>query len=542
MDIDKSVNFASLSPLSFLERNQWVYKNKEAIMYGPQKYTYREFSDRVQRCASALKNAGIKPGDRIAYLCPNIPPMLEAHFAVPLLGAILVAMNTRLSPDEIAYICDHSGAKILIADAELAIPLSTHKEKFSTIETFVNVIDEQAGFGEKDAIFEGPEYESFINSSENNQLPWKIEDELTPISINYTSGTTGKPKGVMYTHRGAYLNALSGILEATGSVYMNYLWTLPMFHCNGWCYPWGVTSVGGRHICLRTNDPAEIFRLIREEKVSHFCAAPTVLTGLSNHPSAKNGPFPQPVTVMTGGAPPSPTIISTIEEELGGKIVHVYGLTETYGPHTVCTWNPDWDTLNNEERAQLKSRQGVPFVITGECDVKDKDMKSVPWDKKTQGEVMMRGNTVMAGYYENPEATEKAFNGGWFHSGDIAITYEDGYIDLQDRAKDIIISGGENISTIEIEKAISSHESVLEVAVVAVPDDKWGEVPKAFIVKKDNAKVTSEEIIKHVKSKIAKFKAPKYVEFGELPKTSTGKIQKYKLRDQEWTGRKKRVN
>ena len=542
MDIDKSVNFASLSPLSFLERNQWVYKNKEAIMYGPQKYTYREFSDRVQRCASALKNAGIKPGDRIAYLCPNIPPMLEAHFAVPLLGAILVAMNTRLSPDEIAYICDHSGAKILIADAELAIPLSTHKEKFSTIETFVNVIDEQAGFGEKDAIFEGPEYESFINSSENNQLPWKIEDELTPISINYTSGTTGKPKGVMYTHRGAYLNALSGILEATGSVYMNYLWTLPMFHCNGWCYPWGVTSVGGRHICLRTNDPAEIFRLIREEKVSHFCAAPTVLTGLSNHPSAKNGPFPQPVTVMTGGAPPSPTIISTIEEELGGKIVHVYGLTETYGPHTVCTWNPDWDTLNNEERAQLKSRQGVPFVITGECDVKDKDMKSVPWDKKTQGEVMMRGNTVMAGYYENPEATEEAFNGGWFHSGDIAITYEDGYIDLQDRAKDIIISGGENISTIEIEKAISSHESVLEVAVVAVPDDKWGEVPKAFIVKKDNAKVTSEEIIKHVKSKIAKFKAPKYVEFGELPKTSTGKIQKYKLRDQEWTGRKKRVN
>ena len=542
MDIDKSVNFASLSPLSFLERNQWVYKNKEAIMYGPQKYTYREFSDRVQRCASALKNAGIKPGDRVAYLCPNIPPMLEAHFAVPLLGAILVAMNTRLSPDEIAYICDHSGAKVLIADAELAIPLSTHKEKFSTIETFVNVIDEQAGFGEKDTIFEGPEYESFINSSENNQLPWKIEDELTPISINYTSGTTGKPKGVMYTHRGTYLNALSGILEATGSVYMNYLWTLPMFHCNGWCYPWGVTSVGGRHICLRTNDPAEIFRLIREEKVSHFCAAPTVLTGLSNHPSAKNGPFPQPVTVMTGGAPPSPTIISTIEEELGGKIVHVYGLTETYGPHTVCTWNPDWDTLNNEERAQLKSRQGVPFVITGECDVKDKNMKSVPWDKKTQGEVMMRGNTVMAGYYENPEATEEAFNGGWFHSGDIAITYEDGYIDLQDRAKDIIISGGENISTIEIEKAISSHESVLEVAVVAVPDDKWGEVPKAFIVKKDNAKVTSEEIIKHVKSKIAKFKAPKYVEFGELPKTSTGKIQKYKLRDQEWTGRKKRVN
>tara|TARA_Y100000588_G_scaffold173767_1_gene187733 strand:+ start:813 stop:2441 length:1629 start_codon:yes stop_codon:yes gene_type:complete len=542
MDIDKSVNFAPLSPLSFLERNQWVYKNKEAIMYGLQKYTYGEFSDRVQRCASALKNAGIQSGDRVAYLCPNIPPMLEAHFAVPLLGAILVAMNTRLSPDEIAYICDHSGAKVLVADTELAIPLDSHKEKFSKIETFINVIDEQAGFREKDAIFQGPEYESFINSSENNQLPWKIEDELTPISINYTSGTTGKPKGVMYTHRGAYLNALSGILEAKGSVYMNYLWTLPMFHCNGWCYPWGVTSVGGRHICLRTNEPTEIFRLIREEKVSHFCAAPTVLTGLSNDPAAKDGPFPQPVTVMTGGAPPSPTIISTIEEELGGTIVHVYGLTETYGPHTVCTWNPDWDTLNNEDRAHLKSRQGVPFVITGECDVKDDEMKSVPWDKKTQGEVMMRGNTVMAGYYENPEATEEAFRGGWFHSGDIAITYEDGYIDLQDRAKDIIISGGENISTIEIEKAISSHQSVLEVAVVAVPDDKWGEVPKAFIVKKNNAKVTSEEIIEHVKSKIARFKAPKYVEFGELPKTSTGKIQKYKLRDQEWAGREKRVN
>jgi fatty-acyl-CoA synthase len=539
---DRSVNFAPLTPLGFLERNSWVYKDKEAVVYGARRFTYGEFAGRVQACAAALKAAGVGPGDRVAYLSPNIPPMLEAHFAVPLIGAVLVAINIRLSPDEIAYICAHSGAKVLAADAEWAAPLAAHTGKFPGIEKFVNILDAEAGFGPGDGAFDGPGYEEFIASPGGGDLPWKTGDELSPISINYTSGTTGRPKGVVYTHRGAYLNALGEMIEVGGSVYMNYLWTLPMFHCNGWCYTWGVTALGGRHVCLRDNRPAEIFRLIREEKISHFCAAPTVLIGLANDPAAKEGPFPQPVTIMTAGAPPSPTIISAMEEELGAAVVHGYGLTETYGPHTVCAWHPEWDDLPAGERARLKARQGVPFVMTGECEVKDKDMAGTPWDGKTQGEVMMRGNNVMASYFDNPEATREAFEGGWFHSGDIGVAHADGYIDLKDRAKDIIISGGENISSIEVEKAIASHESVLEVAVVAVPDEKWGEVPKAFVVKKQGADVSGDELIEYVKGRIARFKAPKYVEFGDLPKTATGKIQKFKLREKEWAGREKRVN
>ncbi|MCY3825040.1 MAG: acyl--CoA ligase family protein [Nitrospinae bacterium] len=537
-----SPNFAPLSPLNFMERNHWVYKDKEAVVYGSRRYSYAQFADRVQRCAAALKAAGVGEGDRVAYVVPNVPAMLEAHFAVPLLGALLVAINIRLSPEEIAYICEHSGAKALVADCEWAKPLADKRSKLPGVRTFVNVVDDAAGFGPSDAVFDGPEYEAFIASAQNEKLPWKIGEEGAPLSINYTSGTTGRPKGVMYTHRGAYLNALGEITEVGGSVYMNYLWTLPMFHCNGWCYTWGVTAVGGRHVCLRAVQPAEIFRLIREERVSHFCAAPTVLIALANDPAAREGPFPQPVTIMTAGAPPSPTIIATMEEDLGARVVHAYGLTETYGPHTVCAWHPEWDDLPAAERARLKARQGVPFVMTGECEVRDAEMRAVPWDGKTQGEVMMRGNNVMAGYYDNPAATEEAFRGGWFHSGDIAVAHEDGYVDLQDRAKDIIISGGENISTIEVEKAIVSHPAILEVAVVAVPDEKWGEVPKAFAVKKEGMEVSEEEIIEHVKSRLARFKAPKRVEFGPLPKTATGKIQKFVLRDKEWAGREKRVN
>ena len=537
-----SANFASLSPLNFMERNRWVYKEKEAVVYGSRRYTYGELSDRIQRCAAALKAVGVKKGDRVAYLVPNIPAMLEAHFALPLLGAILVAINVRLAPEEIAYICSHSGADILVADCELAKSLVGQEGKFPGVRTFINVVDEIAGFGPSDAVFDGPEYEAFIANADHENLPWKIDDEMTPLSINYTSGTTGRPKGVMYTHRGGYLNALGEMIEMGGSVYMNYLWTLPMFHCNGWCYTWGVTAVGGRHVCLRSIQPSEVFRIVREEKISHFCAAPTVLIALSNDPEAQEGPFPQPVTIMTAGAPPSPTIINEMEGKLGARIIHAYGLTETYGPHTVCAWHPEWDDLPADERARLKSRQGVPYVMTGECDVMGREMKRLPWDGQTQGEVMMRGNNVMAGYYNNPEATQEVFKGGWFHSGDIAVAHEDGYIDLQDRAKDVIISGGENISTIEVEKAIVSHPAILEVAVVAVPDEKWGEVPKAFVVKKEGMETTEEEVIDHVKSRLARFKAPKYVEFGPLPKTSTGKIQKFKLREREWAGYEKRVN
>ncbi|OGL65489.1 MAG: acyl-CoA synthetase [Candidatus Tectomicrobia bacterium RIFCSPLOWO2_12_FULL_69_37] len=537
------VNFAPLSPLSLMERNSWVFKTKTAVVHGKQRYTYGEFAERIQRCASALKAAGVRKGDRVAYLVPNLPAMLEAHFAVPLLGAVLVAINIRLSPDEIAYICAHSGAKVLVTDTEVAKPLAGHAEKFAGVETFVNVVDEQAGHSLNDAHFQGPEYEDFLRSGRNEELPWKIDDELTPLAINYTSGTTGRPKGVIYTHRGAYVNAIGETLEMGGSPYTNYLWTLPMFHCNGWCYTWGVTAVGGTHVCLRAVRPAEVFRLIREEKITHMCGAPTVLISIANDPEAQKGPFPQPVTIMTAGAPPSPTIIEIMEDRLGARIVHGYGLTETYGPHTTCAWHPEWDALPAAERSRLKARQGVPFIGAGECSVKKPDtMEDAPWDGETQGEVMMRGNNVMAGYYENPVATEEAFRGGWFHSGDIGVTHPGGYIDLRDRAKDIIISGGENISTIEVEKAIVSHPAVLEVAVVAVPDEKWGEVPKAFVTKKAGQEVSAQEIIEHVKERIAHFKAPKYVEFGDLPKTSTGKVQKFKLREKEWTGQEKRIH
>ncbi|MBI4250945.1 MAG: AMP-binding protein [Candidatus Tectomicrobia bacterium] len=537
------VNLAPLSPLSFMERNSWVFKPKAAVVYGEKRYTYGEFAERIQRCASALKEAGVRRGDRVAYLVPNLPAMLEAHFAVPLLGAMLVAINIRLSPDEIAYICAHSGAKVLVSDTEAAQPLAGHAEKFSGIETFVNVVDEEAGFSLGDAHFQGPEYEDFLRSGRSEGLPWKIGDELAPLSINYTSGTTGRPKGVMYTHRGAYVNAIGEILEMGGSPSTNYLWTLPMFHCNGWCYTWGVTAVGGTHVCLRAVRPADVFRLIREEKITHMCGAPTVLISIANDPEAQKGPFPQPVTIMTAGAPPSPTIIEIMEGKLGARIVHGYGLTETYGPHTTCAWHPGWDALPAAERARLKARQGVPFVGAGECSVKKPDtMEDLPWDGEAQGEVMMRGNNVMAGYYENPAATEEAFREGWFHSGDLGVTHPDGYIDLRDRAKDIIISGGENISTIEVEKAIVSHPAVLEVAVVAVPDEKWGEVPKAFVTRKAGREVSAQEIVEHVKARIAHFKAPKYVEFGDLPKTVTGKVQKFKLREKEWAGREKRIH
>ncbi len=529
-----SVNKSILSPVEFLTRSIMVYPDKTAVVYKDQRYSYRQFGERIYRLASALKQQGVAKGDKVAFICPNIPPMLEAHYAVPLIGAALVSVNIRLSSSEVSYIVDHSDAKVVVVDSEFAGLVEP--DKLPKVETYITVCDvnDEQKLG-------ALEYESFLQTGSPDPLPAEIDSEDQLMTINYTSGTTGRPKGVMYHHRGAYLNAIGEVLESGLNARSVYLWTLPMFHCNGWCFTWGVTSVGATHVCLRAVVADDIFRLIDEEDVSHLCAAPTVLIMMNGFSDAHDVKMKRTLNIMTAGAPPAPTIISNMES-IGAEITHTYGLTEVYGPHSVCAWQPEWDELGGEERATMKSRQGVPFIVTHFMDVVDPEtMTPVPRDGLSMGEVVMRGNNVMLGYYKDPEATEAAFAGGWFHSGDLAVMHPDNYIQIMDRKKDIIISGGENISTVEVENIIYRHPDVQEVAVIPVPDEKWGEVPKAFIVAKPGSQPTAEDIIEFTKSHLARFKAPKYVEFGELPKTATGKIQKFKLRDREWQGRK-RIN
>ncbi|MFV2000046.1 MAG: acyl--CoA ligase family protein [Acidimicrobiia bacterium] len=524
-----------LTPLSFLERSSIVWPDKTAISHGEREITYAEMASHATRLGNALTASGIGAGDRVAYLCPNTPEMLIAHFGVPLIGAVLVAINTRLSPQEVQTILDHSGAKMLVGDTALLENLAPIVSDLETVTEIVS-IDETG----TDPGFATTPYGELLTRGSDDPLPWSVDDEERTISINYTSGTTGQPKGVMYTHRGAYLNALGEIIHSKHSLESVYLWTLPMFHCNGWCTTWAVTAIGGTHVCLRQVDPAEIWSLIDSQGVTHFNAAPTVLIALANAPEAHS--FPQPVTITTAGAPPSPTIIEAMEG-LGASIVHVYGLTETYGPHTVCELQPGLGDLDVADRARFQSRQGVSYIIAEPTRVVDDDMADVPKDAETLGEVVMRGNNVMKGYFDSPEATDDAFRGGGFHSGDVAVWHEDNYIDLRDRSKDIVISGGENISTIEVERAIASHPSVLECAVVAVPHDTWGERPKAFVVLKDDREATGAEIIDHVRSRLAHFKAPDTVDIvAELPKTSTGKVQKYVLREREWADQERRIN
>jgi fatty-acyl-CoA synthase len=531
----ESVFTTQLTPLLFLERSAEVFPERTAVAYGARRESYRDLADAAQRLAGALRASGIEPGDRVAYLLPNLPEMLMAHFGVPLAHAVLVAINTRLSGGEVTYILQHSGAKILVADSELLTTAAPDLDDCPALEELVVVDDVGARVPER-----ATPYAEFLSRSEGAWRPWRVDDEQRVISINYTSGTTGRPKGVMYTHRGAHLNALAEVVHSRHDTDSVYLWTLPMFHCNGWCTGWGVTAIGGRHVCLRGVEPALIWRLLDEEGVTHFNAAPTVLVMLASHPDAR--PFERQVTVTTAGAPPSPTIIRGMSE-LGARIVHVYGLTETYGPYTVCEWQPAWEEEPMERRARLLARQGVAYVGADPIRVVDDEMRDVPRDGETMGEVVMRGNNVMAGYFDDPAATEQAFRGGWFHSGDLGVWHADGYIELRDRAKDIIISGGENISTIEVEQAVVSHEAVLECAVVAVPDEKWGERPKAFVVLRDGADAEPAEIIEHVRGVLARFKAPDEVEFlDELPKTSTGKVQKYVLRERVWAGREKSIN
>jgi fatty-acyl-CoA synthase len=518
-----------LTPLRFLERSAEVYPDKVAIVHGERRIAYRDFAGEATRVARALRASGIEAGDRVAYLCPNIPELLIAHFAVPLAGGVLVAINTRLATEEVRYICDHSGAKLLVVDSERRSTVDPVQDVLKTIREIVTVVDPVAD--PDGSAPDGPRYPDLLERGSDQPLDWAVDDELSTITINYTSGTTGKPKGVMYTHRGAYLNSLGELLHSEHTPDSVYLWTLPMFHCNGWCTAWAVTAIGGRHVCLRAVDGEQIWQLLAEEEVTHLNGAPPVLSTLVSAGEAHE--LERPLVITTAGAPPNPKTIAKCED-INARVVHVYGLTETYGPYSVCQWQEGWEELGVEERAGLLSRQGVGMIQAERLRVVDEDMSDVPADGETMGEIVMRGNNVMKGYFEDEDATEEAFKGGWFHSGDLGVMQRDGYVRLMDRAKDVVISGGENISTVEVEQALVSHDAVAEAAVIGVPDEKWGEVPKAFVVLGPGKEASEEEMIDHVKSTIARYKAPQAVAFlDELPKTSTGKVQKFELRESD---------
>ena len=528
------VHLRRLSPVDFLERAASVYREKIAVIDGARRRTYPQLLERVYRFAAVLRAHGVRDGARVAVLAKNESALLEAHYAVPLAGGILCDLIIRLAAPEIAYIVGHCGASVVVYDDEFA-PL------LAGVPAAVARIAIDGGDAAAD-------YETLLAAADSAPVDDPVRDEDATISINYTSGTTGKPKGVMYTHRGAYQNALAEVFHANLRPESVYLWTLPMFHCNGWCFPWAVTAAGGTHVCLPKVDPAAIYALVEREGVTHLCGAPTVLIALANHPGARA--FSHPLHVVTAGAPPAPTTIAQMEA-LGARITHVYGLTETYGPITVSAWQSQWDALPPEERARYKARQGVPYATVGADDVRvvrtdvagyPHELVDVPNDAATPGEIVVRGNNVMKGYYDDPEATAQAFAGGYFHSGDIAVRHPDGYIEIRDRAKDVIISGGENISTVQVERTILEHDAVLECAVIAKPDERWGEVPKAFVTLKAGRELDAATLIAFCRERLPGFKVPKAVEFGDLPKTSTGKIQKFVLREREWAGRERRVN
>ncbi len=517
---------SELNPVDLLVRAAYMYPERLAVVDGDRRLNYRQLAERAWRLANALRSAGLHKGDRVATLLFNSSPMLEAHFAVPAAGGILVAINNRLSGTEVGYILRHCGARYLLLDTRLE-PLVADLELEG-----VTVVRSAADGGP------GDEYEQLLAAASPERPPSELEHEEETISINYTSGTTGRPKGVQYTYRGAYLNALNEVILTGMGTDSVYLWTLPMFHCNGWCFPWAVTAVAACHVALPAIDAQRIWELIDSEGVTHFNGAPTVQLMVINHPSAHR--LDRQVTVMVAAAPPSPTLFARMSE-LNFRIVHVYGLTETYGPITVSPDQPAWKELGAEERATLLARQGQAYISSDLVRVVDEQMNDIASDGQAMGEVVMRGNNVMSGYFDDQEATRKAFAGGWFHSGDLAVWHPDGNIELRDRGKDIIISGGENISSIEVEQTISAHPAVLECAVVGVPHEHWGERPKAFVTLNEGARADPQEIIDFCRERLAHFKCPDAIEFGPLPKTSTGKVQKFVLREHEWAGRDTRI-
>lgn len=510
------LSYEPLTPTKFLERSASVFAGSTAVVDGDLRLTYAGLWERARHLAGALAAAGVAPGERVAVLAPNTHILLEATFGVPAAGAVLVAMNTRLAPGELAYILGHAQARVFIYDQTLADTAQRAAGEAGTRPLLI-----RAGG-------EGDEYEQRLAGADPLVVP--VSDERAPLSINYTSGTTGQPKGVVYHHRGAYLQALAMALHTRLGPESTYLWTLPMFHCNGWCFPWAVTAAGATHTCLPQVDPGRAWPLIRDEAVTHLCAAPTVLSSLLHHPDAPSSALAPRLTACTGGAPPSPALLARAAEA-GVDVIHLYGLTETYGPAVICQPQPGWEELPIDELASLTARQGVGNVVAERIRVLDPDGRDVPADGSTVGEIALRGNDVMLGYHRDEEATRQAAPDGWFRTGDLGVAHPDEYVQLVDRAKDIIVSGGENVASVEVEQALDSHPDVLESAVVARPDAHWGEVPVAFVTLRDGADAGEQELVDHVRGRLARFKAPKAVRFGPLPKTSTGKIQKTVLRE-----------
>ncbi|EYT63321.1 acyl-CoA synthetase [Dietzia sp. UCD-THP] len=534
----------ALTPLAFLEKAARVVPDATAVVDGPRRQSYAEFADRATRLASLLRMRGVARGERVGVLAPNSAEALLAQFAVPLAGGAVVALNTRLAPPEVSYIVEHAGISVLIADAGLLEGLGNEvPESISLI-----LVTPDADGTQPDPARFGPRAEALEESlalASPQPVAWTVEDEDSVIAVNYTSGTTGRPKGVMYTHRGAYLNALGEIITQGLDADSRYLWTLPMFHCNGWCTTWALTGAMGTHVCLRAVRGEEIWRMFDDEGINRLAGAPAVLSTIADDPAAR--PV-EGIRMVTAGAPPSPTILRRFED-LGIDVTQVYGLTETYGPFTVCTPQPGWAELDPDERASLKSRQGVAMIhadtvrVVERTSPGEKHLVDVPADGVTMGEVVMTGNGVMKGYFADPEATATAFAGGWFHSGDLGVMHPDGYVQLLDRAKDVVVSGGENISTIEVEQAIVAHPDVVDCAVVSMPDEKWGERPKAYVVVRPGSELDEHGVIDHCRTRIARYKVPGAVEITEaLPRTSTGKVRKNELRDAAWAGWDTRIN